>query len=198
VPQPELATARLRLRARSLEDVEANLAMDLDPEVHRHIYLHGPPNPAAHRADLCAKIASGWPPQGGLWVVEWREQPGFLGWCCLIPLEDSGLIEIGYRYVRAAWGRGVATEAGRAVLDHGFRTLGLDPIVAVTRRENLASRRVLEKLGLRYEGLRFHYGLNLAFYRLTRAAYLETAAKDPDRVVPLVSPRFDSNTPQSS
>ena len=179
MPQPELVTARLRLRARTLDDVEANLAMDLDPEVHRHIYLHGPPDPAAHRADLQAKIASGWPPRGGLWVVEWRAQPGFLGWCCLIPLEDSGLIEIGYRYVRAAWGRGVATEAGRVVLDHGFRSLGLDPIVAVARRENLASRRVLEKLGLRYQGLRFHYGLNLAFYELARAAYLETAAKDP-------------------
>jgi RimJ/RimL family protein N-acetyltransferase len=107
-------------------------------------------------------------------VVVWREKPGFLGWCCLVPLEDSGLIEIGYRYVRAAWGQGVATEAGRAVLDHGFRALGLDPIVAVARPENLASRRVLEKLGLGYAGLRFHYGLDLAFYTLARANYLRT------------------------
>ena len=66
----------------------------------------------------------------------------------------------------------MATEAGRAVLDHGFRALGLDPIVAVTRRENLASRHVLEKLGLAYRGLRFHYGLDLAFYELSRREYL--------------------------
>jgi RimJ/RimL family protein N-acetyltransferase len=172
VPQPELATARLRLRPRTQDDLDDNVAMDLDPAVHRHIFLHGPPEPAAHRAELRARIASGWPQQGGLWVVEWRTRPGFLGWCCLIPLEESGLIEIGYRYVQAAWGQGVATEAGRAVLDHGFRHLALDPIVAVTRRENLASRHVLEKLGLDYQGLRFHYGLNLAFYELARDAYL--------------------------
>ena len=157
-----------------MADLEANLAMDLDPEVHRHIFLHGPPEPATHRAELRAKIASGWPREGGLWVVEWRAQPGFLGWCCLIPLEESGLIELGYRYVRATWGQGVATEAGRAVLEYGFRTLGFDPIVAVSRRENLASRHVLEKLGLRYGGLRFHYGLNLAFYELARVDYLRS------------------------
>jgi RimJ/RimL family protein N-acetyltransferase len=175
LPPPELATARLRLRPRTLDDLEENLAMDLDPEVHRHIYLHGPPESAAHRAELRARIASGWPPQGGLWVVEWQARPGFLGWCCLMPLEDSGLIEIGYRYIRNAWGQGVATEAGRAVLDHGFRALRLDPIVAVTRRENRASRHVLEKLGLRYQGLRFHYGLDLVFCDLSRADYLAAA-----------------------
>jgi [ribosomal protein S5]-alanine N-acetyltransferase len=176
VAQPELLTARLRLRARTEGDLEANLAMDLDPEVHRHIFLHGAPDPEAHRAELRERIASGWPSEGALWVVEWRARPGFLGWCCLIPLGQSGLIEIGYRYVRTAWGQGVATEAGRALLDHGFGTLGLDPIVAVTRRENGASRHVLEKLGLRYQGLRFHYGLNLAFYRLDRNVWLATRA----------------------
>ena len=167
--QPELATARLRLRPRGLADLEANLAMDLDPEVHRHIVLRGPPDPEAHRAELRERITSGWPVQGALWVVEWRERPGFLGWCGLIPLEDSGLIEIGYRYVRAAWGQGVATEAAHAVLRHGFDILGFDQIVAVARRENRGSRRVLEKLGLRYEGVRFHYGFDMAFYRLDRS-----------------------------
>ena len=171
-PQPELRTARLRLRPRTLADLEPNLAMDLDPEVYRFIFLRGPPDPAAHRAALTRRIASGWPERGGLWVVEWHDQPGFLGWCGVFPLEDSGLIEIGYRYVRATWGQGVATEAGRAVLDHGFRALGLDPIVGVAAIENTASRRVLEKLGLGYRGLRHHYGFDLAFYELSRSAYL--------------------------
>jgi RimJ/RimL family protein N-acetyltransferase len=174
--QAELAAARLRLRARTLADLEANLAMDLDPAVYRFIFLRGPPDPAVHRAALTERIASGWPERGGLWVVDWRARPGFLGWCGLFPLEDSGLIEIGYRYVRAAWGRGVATEAGRTVLDHGFCALGLDPIVAVAAPENAASRRVLEKLGLEYRGLCFHYGQDLAFYELSRGAYL---AQDP-------------------
>jgi Acetyltransferase (GNAT) domain len=86
-------------------------------------------------AELIQRIASGWPEEGGLWVVEWAHEPGFLGWCGIFPLEDSGLLEIGYRYVRGAWGQGVGTEAACAVLDHGFRVLGLDLIVAVAHPE---------------------------------------------------------------
>jgi [ribosomal protein S5]-alanine N-acetyltransferase len=168
---PRLTTARMRLRPRVPADLEANLAMDLDPLVHRYVFMDGPPDPLAYREALTRRIAS--PPEtGGIWVVEWRERPGFLGWCGLFPLEDSGLIELGYRYVQEAWGRGVASEAGRAVLDYGFTTLGLDPIVAVAHPDNLASRRVLAKLGFAHEGLRPHYGQDLAFYRLTRADYL--------------------------
>jgi RimJ/RimL family protein N-acetyltransferase len=170
-PPPELVTARLRLRPRTRDDLEANLAMDLDPEVHRYIFVHGPPDPEAHRAELLRRITTP-PAQSSLWVVEWRQQPGFLGWCGVFPLEDSGLIELGYRYVRAAWGQGVATAAGRAVLDHGFRDLQLDPIIAVAHPGNRASRRMLEKLGLRSQGMARYYDQEVAFYQLTRAEHL--------------------------
>ena len=179
--QAILSTPRLRLRPRAIADLDACVAMDLDPEVHRFIYLDGPPDPEQHRQQLRARIASGWPSEGGIWVVEWRAEPGFLGWCGLFPLEDSGLIEIGYRYVRAAWGQGVASEAGRAVLDHGFRDLGLDPIVAVTHPDNLASQRVLAKIGLKARGRAFHYGQSLAFFHLSRADYLRPRARPPER-----------------
>ena len=170
-PQPVLETLRLRLRPRTIGDLEANLAMDLDPEVHRYIFRE-PPDPEAWRARTLARITSGWPPVGGIWAVEWQREPGFLGWCGLFPLEDSGLIEIGYRYVRAAWGQGVATEAARTVLDHGFRALALDPIVAVADPDNRGSHRVLEKIGLRRAGEAHYSGQWLPFYRLTRAEYL--------------------------
>lgn len=166
-----LETVRLRLRARVMADVEANLAMDLDREVHRYIYGDNPPHPDGHRREICRRIATGWPEQGGVWVVEWKTTPGFLGWCGIFPLERSGLIEIGYRYVRTAWGQGVATEAARCVLDHGIRVLGIDPVVAVTHPDNLASRWVLTKIGLKHEGTAFHYGQNLTFFRLNAADY---------------------------
>jgi RimJ/RimL family protein N-acetyltransferase len=57
----------------------------------------------------------------------------------------------------------------------------------VARRENLASRRVLERLGLRYQGLRFHYGLNLVFCGLSRSDYLAGANGDA-----AVRPRADA------
>ena len=171
---PELLTARLRLRPRTMADLEANLAMDLDPDVQRYIFIHGAPDAGAQRDVLIRRIESGRPEPGGLWVVEWRQEPGFLGWCGLFPLEDSGQIELGYRYARSTWGQGVATEAAQAVLERGFRTLGFNPIVAVTHPANGASQRVLEKLGFRSEGRSFHYGADLIFYTISCAAYLTT------------------------
>jgi RimJ/RimL family protein N-acetyltransferase len=174
--QTVLITERLRLRPRTMADLEACVAMDLDPDVHRFIYGNRPPGPAEVRAQLRARIAAAWPPEGGIWVVEWQDAPGFLGWCGLFPLEASGLIEIGYRYLPRAWGQGIATEAARAVLDHGFRALGFDPIVAVTHPANLASRHVLEKIGLNACGSAFHYGQWLSFFRLSRPEYLAARA----------------------
>ena len=171
-----LATARLRLRPREADDLEDFLAMDADPEVVRYIYPDGPPEPQALRERYQTRILSGWPLTGGFWIVEWSNRPGFLGWCALFPLEESGLIEIGYRYLRAAWGQGIASEAAAAVLAHGFDALGFDPIVGVTHPDNLASQRVLEKIGLRRDGTAFHYGHDLSFFCLDRAGYEQRKA----------------------
>jgi RimJ/RimL family protein N-acetyltransferase len=170
--QTVLTTERLRLRPRTIADLEVCVAMDLDPQVHRFIFGDCPPDPMEHRERLRARIASGWPAEGGIWVIEWRHAPGFLGWCGLFPLEDSGPIEIGYRYVRTAWGQGIATEAGRAVIDQGFRSLGFDRIVGVTHPANLASQRVLEKIGLKPRGAAVHYGQRLSFFELAREEFL--------------------------
>ncbi|MGH6901047.1 MAG: GNAT family N-acetyltransferase, partial [Geminicoccaceae bacterium] len=83
MPQAVLSTRRLHLRSRTMADLDACVAMDLDPKVHRFIYLHGLPEPERHRRQLRARIASGWPPEGGIWVVEWQSTRGFLGWCGL-------------------------------------------------------------------------------------------------------------------
>ena len=171
-----LETERLRLRPRVAADLEACLAMDMDPDVGRYLYPHGRPTKAERRAVLERQMAGDWPPLGGVWVAEWRERPGHLGWCGLFPLQDSGLIEIGYRYLPTTWGQGVASEAAARVLAHGFQDLKLDEVVAVTHPENAASQRVLAKLGLNREGLRFFYGLDLAFFRLARADYQGVSA----------------------
>ena len=167
-----LTTARLTLRPRQPSDLEDCLAMDSEPAVQRYVWPDGIADMKAHRAKLLERMLDGWPPQGGYWIVEWRGKPGFLGWCGLFPLEESGLIEIGYRYRSAAWGQGVATEAATAVLDHGFRVLGFDPIVAVTNPENDASQKVLTKIGLQRSGMAFHYGQELTFFTLDRDRYL--------------------------
>jgi RimJ/RimL family protein N-acetyltransferase len=75
-----LATPRLRLRARTLDDVDAILAMDADTEVRR--FMGGPPHAQAHRAEVCANIVDGQPTHRR-WAIEWRDRPGFLGQCGL-------------------------------------------------------------------------------------------------------------------
>ncbi len=167
-----METERLILRPRTMADIEANLAMDMDPDVHRFIWGNSPPGRESRRRILHDQIATDWPQRGGIWVVERKDVPGFLGWCNLVPLEDSGFMEIGYRYTRAAWGQGFATEAARRVLDHGFRRLNLDPIVAVTHPDNAASQQVLEKIGLKRSGMAFHYGQDVAFFQLNAEEYL--------------------------
>ncbi len=170
---PEIETARLRLYPPRPEDLEARLAMDRDPEVMRFI-RPVPEDVEAQRADIRSRILD--PPRGAFWHVEERAPssvggPGFIGWCGVFPLQDSGLMEIGYRFLRAAWGRGFATEAAAAALDHGFRELKLDPIVAVSAPANVVSHRVLRKIGLRAAGTARHYGRELPFFELRRGEY---------------------------
>lgn len=168
--QAVLHTERLLLRPRTLADLDANLAMDLDPQVIRYVFAKAP-DPERWRARIAAQIQGGWPPIGGIWAVEWRDAPGFLGWCDLFPLGPSRLIEIGYRFHRTTWGRGIGSEAARAVLDHGFRALAIDPIVAVTNPDNLASQRILTKIGLQPAGEAYYYGQWMRFFRLDRSQY---------------------------
>ena len=146
--QPDLETPRLALRPLGLADLDDWLAMDLDPSVARFIWGL-PPEPETHREVLRGRLADGWPEVGGIWVVEERAAPGFLGWSGLFPLEKTGLIEIGYRYLPKAWGRGIATEAAACVLDYGFRAF--DPIEAPIRAE---PNDATHASGARSEGLR--------------------------------------------
>ena len=76
----------------------------------------------------------------------------FVGWFHLRPGEDSppGEVELGYRLRTPAWGKGYATEGSRALIDKGFAELGVERVFATTMTVNVASRRVMEKAGLKF------------------------------------------------
>ena len=98
-----------------------------------------------------------------MWAVEERTTGTFIGQCGLRPAnsmdENAGSeIDLGYHFARASWNKGFATEAAVAVLAHGLGPLGLDSIMAVAAPENVGSRRVMEKAGMRYEGQAEYYG----------------------------------------
>ena len=77
-------------------------------------------------------------------------------------------IELGYTLARAVWGRGYATELGRALLEHAFTALGAPRVVAQVEPENRASRHVLEKLGMTERGRRTAYGRPHLLYAVER------------------------------
>jgi RimJ/RimL family protein N-acetyltransferase len=141
------------------------MAMDRDPEVTRHV--DGPWNdPVAHRRFVVDRITRAYPEGLGYWSIFERDKPTrFVGWALLIPEDASGPeIEIGWRLVRDAWGRGIASEAARIVVAHALDTVGLDSIVAGIAEGNTASQRVAEKLGMKREGFADGY----VRFRLTR------------------------------
>jgi 3-dehydroquinate dehydratase / shikimate dehydrogenase len=89
------------------------------------------------------------------WATELKATQEFIGFVGLnIPGYDlpfSPCVEIGWRLSFAHWGKGYAPEAATACLEHGGRTLGLKEIVAFTAESNVRSRRVMEKIGMRYD-----------------------------------------------
>ncbi|MGH7421190.1 MAG: GNAT family N-acetyltransferase, partial [Candidatus Rokuibacteriota bacterium] len=115
--------------------------------------------------------------------IEGRADRAFLGVGGLLrmpvgdpphPGEPSD-VEVAYRLARSAWGRGVATEAARALVAYALGPLALPRVVAVTYPENHASQRVLDKLGFERRGLTEYKGVPATFHVLTREAWLGLA-----------------------
>jgi RimJ/RimL family protein N-acetyltransferase len=155
---PIIETRRLRLRPRTLGDLDDCFRMDREPGTLDWIAwpeaAGGWKDEAGHRAFIRARTVARYPPGQGYWVVVDKARPDlFLGWVLLIPEDAVGPeVEIGWRFVTAARGRGYATEGAQAVLAHGLGTLALPRIIADIRRENTASWRVAEKIGMRATG----------------------------------------------
>ena len=80
-------------------------------------------------------------------------------------------VEVGWELHQEFWGRGLATEGGRAWVRHGFETVGLERIISVTMATNAASRRVMEKCGLRFQGELPMAGTTVAWYATDRSQW---------------------------
>ena len=101
----------------------------------------------------------------GLWAVELKESGELIGDCGLFLVQGTGPeVEVAYHFGKPWWGQGIATEAASACLHFGFKECGLDEIIAICFPEHIASRRVMEKSGMRYVGPARYYDLDLVKY----------------------------------
>ncbi len=147
-----IETDRLLFRTFTLEDAPLIYQLNLDPEVIR--YTLDPIRDLEHALEVLEKTIL---PQyalynHGRWAVLTKPGKEFIGWCGLKARPERNEIDLGYRFIKAAWGKGYATEAAWACLQYGFEKLQLERIVGRAMPENKVSLRVLEKCGMNFIG----------------------------------------------
>lgn len=143
-----LETERLLLREFEPSDAQAMYDLNADPEVIR--WTGDPPFDSVEHAETFLQKYPDYDRNGyGRWSVIVKETDEFVGWCGL-KLNEKDLIDLGYRFFRKDWGKGYATESAAACLGYGFLALGMDEIIGRVAPENVASIRVLEKLGMTF------------------------------------------------
>ncbi len=140
---------RLGYREFTPDDANALFRLNADPEVIR--YTGDPPFVTENEAREFVLNYDQYLLFGhGRWIVGDKENGEILGWCGL--KNEDGVIDLGYRFFRSAWGKGYATEAAQACIDFGFSKLKLPRITGRVLPENTASCRVLEKVGMTFTG----------------------------------------------
>jgi RimJ/RimL family protein N-acetyltransferase len=161
--------------------------MNADPQVREHF-----PGllPAAESSAFIERIEAHWEQHGwGLWAVEVAGVAPFVGFVGLWPADDltgAPMVEVGWRLAREHWGNGYATEGAREALRFGFEDLGLEEIVSFTVPQNVASIRVMERIGLmrdpsrdfdhpRVDPMAYPRLVRHVLFRLQRTAWLEAA-----------------------
>ena len=142
-----LETDRLVINRLTRDDLDALAAIEADQHVRR--YIDGKVMSRAQTAEYIDMMLASYAENSyGRFAVRMKTGGQLAGLCGFID-EDYG-IDFGYRYARACWGQGIATEAGRAVLDYGLKELALPEVFSIVILEHSASIAVLEKLGLQF------------------------------------------------
>lgn len=169
----EVTTERLLLRPLRDDDLDAYHARIYgDPAVMRTLPSGQPISRERFDERVPAWMRDHWAEHGfGPWVMVERASGEPIGHCGLKYWPGTSDVEVFYALARSHWGRGLASEGAQASLAYGFERLGLERIIAGALVSNAASRRVLEKLGMRCTGEGEWSGLHTAWYAIERAAY---------------------------
>lgn len=105
------------------------------------------------------------------WMVRQKDDGKFMGTVSLDLDHDGEALEISYQFLPEFWGRGYGTEAVREVIRHAFRNLGQERLLAETQAANTASRRLLERLGMKEERRVKRFGEKQVIYSLSRESF---------------------------
>jgi len=166
-----LTTARLALRPCASQDLDALHALWTDAEVRRFLWDDRVIERSVAAEAIEASLASFAERGIGQWVIGPRAGGGTIGFAGLRAIEGESGVELLYGLAPAHWHFGYAVEASHAVLAHGFEVAGLARIAGRTDSPNRASARVLERLGMRFQGERPVAGRPTLHYAISRAEF---------------------------
>jgi [ribosomal protein S5]-alanine N-acetyltransferase len=167
-----LETSRLVLREIQTEDFNDLFRMNSDPEVMKYVGDGSTRDHEQMLKELDMLISHySRKPGLGIWATILKENNMFVGASGLVYYDNTPEIEVGYRMLKEHWNKGYATEAAFGLLKYGFTSLRLKKIVSSAHVDNRSSRKVMEKVGMRYIDNRFHYGCLQAYYEIDEAKY---------------------------
>lgn len=179
LPFPEIETERLRLRKIEPADLENMFAITSDPEVPKCMNWQ-PHRDIAETRESIEEYTRGYATGDCFrWAIAWKADNRFIGFMAVKPVFQHNRVNIGYWLGRPYWGRGIMAEALQAMIRLCFESLGVNRVEADHFEDNPASGRVMEKAGMRYEGLLEQYCLGkdgkyhgCRFYSITRDKYI--------------------------
>jgi [ribosomal protein S5]-alanine N-acetyltransferase len=165
VSYPRLTTERLILRPLSIRDAEVMQNVLNDPEVWHYFPRTEVPTLERTQTYIEGQLAH-WNEHGyGHWAIESIDH-NLIGWCGLQFLPETDETEVAYCLGKDHWRKGFATEAARASLSFGIKTLRIKEIVGLTHTENIASQRVLQKIGLKFIDRKIYFGMDCYRFRI--------------------------------
>jgi ribosomal-protein-alanine N-acetyltransferase len=166
---PTMTTPRLKLRGWRMADLEPLYQILQASGILQYFPNPGPP-PRDSVERLVTHQLQHWDEHGyGWWAVEPLARDELLGWCGLTFLPETGETEVAYLLARPHWGRGYATEAAWASLLYGVEHVDVAQIIGLTHPDNVASQRVLLKLGMSFVEQAEYFGMQLYRYTIALA-----------------------------
>lgn len=162
----ELETTRLRLRLFTHDDLPVMHKLNTDPDVIRYA-----DDPAKDMDESRQRLENGplldYKKYGyGRFAVELKETGEVIGFCGIKYLPEIDLPEVGYRYLKEYWGKGIGTEAARVCVDFARQDLRIEKLIALIIPENIGSIKVAEKLGMKRGPLIHIYGEDAYQYEM--------------------------------
>jgi [ribosomal protein S5]-alanine N-acetyltransferase len=174
---PTLETVRLSLRPFETGDLESLTSFFADPDATCYL-PRATVSPRERAQRMIKRVVEHWRRYDyGVWAAAAKLDGALVGYCGLNWVPEADAVEIDYGLLQAYWGRGIATEAARAAIGFGFEQIKLDQIIGLVVPENVASRCVLEHLGMTYMRDVHFWGLDLRCYEVERKAFQDQVVR---------------------